>query len=55
MKNFLEDNFEVESRMIEFKLENSMTINDLSDEEKEDIFRTPIELNFTINALEICR
>ena len=56
-KNFVED-FEIESRMIEFGIKNSMTINDLSDAEKAEIFGNTktIELNFEIeNPLEMCR
>jgi len=62
-KNFigLEDNFEVESRMIEFGVKPTMTFEDLSDAEKAEFFtefydRGNYNLDFTIeDALEMCR
>lgn len=56
-KNFLGlvDNFEVESRMIEFGVKPEMTVNDLTDVEKSEIFGT-MELNFSLeDALELTR
>jgi len=57
-KNFLGlvDNFEVESRMIEFGVKPEMNVNDLTDAEKSEIFGTNMELNFTLeDALELTR
>jgi len=39
-RNFkdIEDNFELESRLIEFRIQPEITFDDLSDEEKNEIF-----------------
>lgn len=57
MKNFaaLEDNFEVESRAIEFGMKPEMTFNDLTDSDKA-LFGDVMELTFTMeDALELTR
>ena len=51
-----EENFEAESLMIENSVKPSMSINDLSDAEKAEIFNDPIDLEFAWKeALESCR
>lgn len=58
MKNFanLEDNFEVESRAVEFGLKPEMTFNDLEDSDKALLFSDIMELTFTMeDALELTR
>ena len=48
MENII-DNVEVESRMIEFNIVNSMSFNDLTDVDKAEIFgNSAMELNFNI-------
>ena len=47
----LEENFEIESRMIESNFKSAMTFNDLTEAEKEEIFGS-VNLE---NALEMCR
>lgn len=56
MKNYFE-NFDAESRKIEFNVKPEMTINDLSKSEKEEIFGKNIfEVEFTISdAFEMTR
>lgn len=58
-KNFsdLVDNFEVESRMLEFGIKPEISVHDLNEDEKLELFGNPImELNFTIeDALELTR
>lgn len=58
MSEIFVENFEIESRMIEFGIKNSITINDLSDAEKYEVFGNSktIELNFEIETpIEIYR
>lgn len=52
-----EDNFEVDSRMIETGLKQDLRIADLSDAEKSEIFgEKHVELEFTLeDALEMTR
>jgi hypothetical protein len=53
------ENFEIESKKIEFGLKCEMTFNDLSDEEKLEIFGNKniqeTDLITVENILEMCR
>jgi hypothetical protein len=52
----MDDNFEVESRMVETGTKPEMTISELSDTEKAEIFGKKVELEFSIkDALEMTR
>lgn len=55
MKNF--ENFDVESLKIEFGIKPEMTVNDLTEAEKEEIFgKNVVEVDFTLaDALEMTR
>lgn len=57
MKNnlLLDENFEIESRKIEFGLKESLSFNDLTEPEKEEIFGgiMELEVNFIINEFEL--
>jgi hypothetical protein len=40
----LDENFEIESLKVEFGLKETLSINDLTEEEKEEIFGNSLEM-----------
>jgi hypothetical protein len=57
-KNLIEEDFEIESRKIEFGVKETFDINDLTESEKENIFKSTMGLNVTFTleeALELTR
>jgi len=56
MKNdlmILDENFEVESRKVEFGVKETIGFNDLTDSEKEEIFGSTMELEVNFNIEDI--
>lgn len=52
----LEDNFEVESRMVEYGTQPNMMISNLSETEKAEIFgEKTVKLDFLLDAIEMTR
>ena len=45
------ENFEIESRKVEFGVKETLGFNDLSDSEKEEIFRSAMELEVKVKNI----